>query len=237
MIRISQCALVACAITLLTVTTSSRAQMSVVDFPALANIIQEVNSTQQVLANAQNQLLQAQQTLQTMTGNRGMQLLLSGVARNYLPTSWAPINGAPQGLYVGYPALAASALALVSGNAVLSSQTLGNLSPADQQRIITARNTAAMNQALSREAVSNTSGRFANLQSLISTIGSANDQKGILELHARIGAEQGMLQNEQTKLQSLFQALQADSAAAHEQLQEQVVAGHGQFASRFQPSP
>jgi type IV secretion system protein VirB5 len=237
MSRIDKRALVACALTLLAVTTPSRAQLSVVDFPALANIIQEVNSTQQVLANARNQLLQAQQTLQTMTGNRGMHLLLSNVVRNYLPTSWAPISGAPQGLYASYPALAASALALVSGNAVLSSQALGTLSPADQQRIIAARNSAAMNQALSRDALSNASGRFADLQSLIGTIGSASDQKGILDLQARIGAEQGMLLNEQTKLQSLYQALQADAAAAHEQLQERVIAGHGQFASRFQPTP
>jgi type IV secretion system protein VirB5 len=237
MSRIGQQALIACAVSMLAVTTPSRAQLAVVDLPALANIIQEVQSTQQVLANARNQLLQAQQALQTMTGNRGMQLLLSNVVRNYLPTSWAPINGVPQGLYGSYPALAASALVLVSGNAVLSPQTLGALSPADQQRITTARNSAAMNQALSRDAISNTSGRFADLQSLISTIGSANDQKGILELQARIGAEQGMLQNEQTKMQSLYQALQADAAAAREQLQEQVIASHGQFASRFQPTP
>lgn len=237
MIRIRQRALIACAVSFLAVTTPSRAQLSVVDYPSLSNIIQEIQTTQQVLANARNQLLQAQQALQTMTGNRGMQLLLNNVVRNYVPTNWAPINGAPLGLYASYPALATSALALVSGNAVLSSQTLGTLSATDQQRIITARNSAAMNQALSRDAVSNASGRFADLQSLISTIGSASDQKGILDLQARIGAEQGMLQNEQTKMQSLYQALQADAAAGREQLQEQVVASHGQFASRFQPTP
>ena len=35
---------------------------------------------------------------------------------------------------------------------------------------------------------------------------SAGDQKGILDLQARISAELGMLQNEQTKLQVLAQA-------------------------------
>lgn len=215
----------------------SQAQMAVIDVPALANIIQEVQTTQQVLAAANSQLGQAEQALQTMTGNRGMQLLLGNVMRNYLPTSWTPLSGAPQVLNNMYPALATSVQTLVSGNAVLSPQSLAALSPADQQRIVAARNAAATNQALSRDAVSNASGRFSGLQGLIGTIGVANDQKGILDLHARISAEQGMLQNEQTKLLSLFQASQADAAAAHEQLQEQVVAGHGQFATRFQPTP
>ncbi len=236
MIKIGRIALVCCALSAL-VAAPARAQLAVIDVPALANIIQEVQTTQQVLAAARSQLDQAQQALQTMTGNRGMQLLLGSVVRNYLPTSWSPLNGVPQGLSTSNPALATSVLSLVSGNAVLSPQSLAALSPADQRRIVSARNMAATNQALSRDALSNSSGRFSDLQSLISTIGSASDQKGILDLHARISAEQGMLQNEQTKLQILFQAQQADAAAAREQLQEQVIAGHGQFASRFQPTP
>jgi type IV secretion system protein VirB5 len=235
-ITIRQIALITCAASTLA-TMRSEAQMAVIDIPALANIIQEVQTTQQVLATAHNQLDQAQQALQTMTGNRGMQFLLGSVTRNYLPTSWNPLNGAPQGLSTRYPALATSVQTLVKGNEVLSPQSLAALAPADQQRIVAARNAAATNQALSRDAVANSSGRFSDMQGLIGTIGVANDQKGILDLHARISAEQGMLQNEQTKLQSLFQAAQADAAAAREQLQEQVVAGHGQFASRFQPIP
>ena len=236
MIRVRQIAFFSCAFYAIAA-APARAQMAVIDAPALANMIQEVQTTQQVLTAARSQLDQAQQALQTMTGSRGMQLLLGNVARNYLPTTWSPLNGAPQGLNASYPTLATSVLALVNGNAVLSSQSLAALSPADQQRIVSARNMAATDQALSRDALSNSSSRFSDLQSLIGTIGLASDQKGILDLHARISAEQGMLQNEQTKLQSLFQVQQADAAAAREQMQEQVVAGHGQFASRFQPTP
>ena len=236
MIRILQIAFISCAFYAIAA-APARAQMAVIDVPALANIIQEVQTTQQVLTAARSQLDQAQQALQAMTGSRGMQQLLGSVVRNYLPTTWSPLNGAPQALNASYPALATSVLTLVNGNAVLSSQSLAALSPADQQRIVSARNMAATNQALSRDALSNSSSRFSDLQSLIGTIGVASDQKGILDLHARISAEQGLLQNEQTKLQSLFQVQQADAAAAREQMQEQVVAGHGQFASRFQPTP
>ena len=72
---------------------------------------------------------------------------------------------------------------------------------------------------------------------MIDAIGTATDQKGILDLQARIGAEQGMLENEQSKLQLLFQAAAAEQAAALEQEREQVIAGNGNFSSRFRPVP
>ena len=79
--------------------------------------------------------------------------------------------------------------------------------------------------------------RFAALQSLIAAIPSARDQKGILDLQARINAELGMLQNEQTKLQVLGQATEAMSAVNAQREREQVIVGQGQFSTRFQPAP
>jgi hypothetical protein len=46
-----------------------------------------------------------------------------------------------------------------------------------------------------------------------------------------------MLQNEQTKLQVLAQATEAMSAVNAQREREQVIAGQGQFATRFQPGP
>ena len=65
------------------------------------------------------------------------------------------------------------------------------------------------------------------MQSLINAIPTATDQKGILELQARIGAEQGMLANEHTKLQVLYQAAQADEAASDQRTREQAIASVG----------
>jgi len=72
---------------------------------------------------------------------------------------------------------------------------------------------------------------------LIAAIGSASDQKGILDLQARITAELGMLQNEQTKLQVLAQAGDALDAANAQRSVEQAIAGQGRFETRFQPVP
>ncbi|MEP6886502.1 MAG: type IV secretion system protein [Gammaproteobacteria bacterium] len=217
---------------------SARAQWAVIDVPAIAQLVQEVQTMQQQLETARNQLQSAQQALRAMTGDRGMQLLLSGATRNYLPANWTQLNSLLQGQGTGgYAGLAADVRSAIAANAVLSPQRLALLSPADQQLIQAARQTNATQQALSHAALANASDRFASIQSLIAAISSAADQKAILDLQARIGAEVGMLQNEQTKMQVLYQATQAQESAIQQQAREQVIAGHGRFETRFRPVP
>jgi type IV secretion system protein VirB5 len=94
-----------------------------------------------------------------------------------------------------------------------------------------------MQEALSHAALANASGRFSAIQSHIAAISTAGDQKASLDLQARIAAEMAMLQNEQTKLQVLSEAGQAQEVSLRQQLQERVIDGHGRFATRFQPTP
>jgi type IV secretion system protein VirB5 len=133
--------------------------------------------------------------------------------------------------------LAADVQSNVATNAVLSPQRLATLSPAAQQLIQAARQWGAMRQSISHEALANSSSRFSSLQTLIAKIGSAGDQKSILDLQARINAELGMLQNEQTKLQILNQATLAQESILRQQAQEMAIAGQGRFETRFQPTP
>jgi type IV secretion system protein VirB5 len=226
----------ACFIASLAVTPAAWAQWAVVDAPAIVQLIQEVQTTAQQLQTARAQLLQAQQALQTMTGDRGMEQLLGGTVRNYLPSNWTQVTGALQGSG-GFSALSSDVQSIVMANAVLSPQRLATLSPGGQQLIQNSRQWSAMQQALSHQALSNASSRFAAIQTLIAAISSATDQKGILDLQARISAELGMLQNEQTKLQVLNQATQAQESSLRQLGREQVIDGHGPFVARFQPVP
>jgi len=216
--------------------STARAQLAVIDAPALAQLAQEVQTVRQQLQIAQAQLLQAKQALQSMTGDRGMELLLAGTARNYLPTNSTQLADAAQagGAFTG---LASDVRTAVGVMAVLSPAQLSNLSIADQQQIVAGRQAAALRQALAQEALINASGRFAVIQSLIAAISGASDQKAILDLQARISAELGMLQNEQSKLQILAQATQAQDATNVQRERELVIAGQGRFASRFRPAP
>jgi type IV secretion system protein VirB5 len=228
--------LAACFIASFAAAPAAWAQWAVIDAPAIVQLIQEVQTTAQQLQTAKDQLLQAKQALQTMTGDRGMELLLSGTVRNYLPSNWTQVTGALQGSG-GFSALSSDVQGIVTANAVLSPQRLAALSPGGQQLIQNSRQWSAMQQAVSHQALSNASNRFASIQNLIAAISSAADQKGILDLQARISAELGMLQNEQTKVQVLNQATQAQESSLRLLAREQVIDGHGLFGARFQPLP
>ena len=167
-----------------------------------------------------------------------MQNLLSGTVRNYLPSNMADLTSALSQVNSGYSGLSAAIQAAAQANAVLTAAAAGG---AAGRSAGADRRLALDDRACCRESPAarwrNSSSRFAAIQQLISAIGGATDQKGALDLQARIGAEAGMLQNEQTKLQSLYQVAQAQQWANAQQDREAVIAGHGQFAQRFEPAP
>jgi type IV secretion system protein VirB5 len=128
-------------------------------------------------------------------------------------------------------ALAGPIQTTVNSNAVLTSQQVAALSLAEQRQLNAARRNAALLQVATQQAYSTTSSRFASVQQLINAIPAATDQKGILELQARIQAELGMLQNDSTKLNVLYQAAQAQEWARRLSASEQVIAGVGNLRS------
>lgn len=193
------------------------AQFAVIDVSAIAQLVQQVSLLQQQLTNAEQQLGQAQQQFQSTTGSRGMQNLLAGLNRNYLPTSFSQI---PSGL-------AGPIQRQVGTNAVLTPAQVAALSPPEQAQLSAARGNAALLQVTTQDAYATTSARFASIQQLINAIPTATDQKGILELQARIEAEEGMLQNEATKLTVLYQAAVAQEWARRQNASEQAVTGIG----------
>jgi type IV secretion system protein VirB5 len=227
--------LVACT-ALLGGVPAAQAQFAVIDVASLTQLISEVQTLEQQLATARNQLAQAQAEYQSITGTRGLGQLLSGTPRNYLPANWPTLTGALQGSGA-YPMLAADLQGALRSDTVLSAQQLGALSPAAATQVQAERQSVALLQSVSHEALANSSGRFAALQQLINAIAGATDQKSVLELQARIGAEEAMLQNEHTKLTDLYQGVQAQAWANAQRARELAIAGHGQFDTRFQPHP
>jgi len=231
------CAAVRAAVLALPLIAAQPAQaaLPVIDVASIAQLTTQLRTLQEQLLTARNQLLQAQAELRSMTGGRGMERLLGGTVRNYLPMDWNEVAGALAGAGAGYPAFGADLASLMAANAVLPPQAIAALAPEEQDELAAARRMAALLQAVSRQALARTSERFASLQQLIDAIGAAGDQKAILDLQARITAEQGMLQNEQTKLNILRQAAEAETWAGRERTRERVLAGHGRFDTRFEP--
>jgi type IV secretion system protein VirB5 len=215
---------------------AAQAQIPVIDVASLTQLIMQIQTLEQQLSTARNELAQAQSEYQSITGQRGMQQLLSGTPRNYLPANWPTLAALATGAG-GYPVLGGDIRAALKAVGVLTPQQLAALSSADASQLQAQRQSVALLEAITDTAVANASGRFAALQTLIDAIGSANDQKAILELQARISAEQAMLANEHTKLDELYRGSEAQAWANAQRARELTVAAHGQFAARFQPTP
>lgn len=207
--------------------SAAYAQWAVVDVGAIAQLVQQLQTMQQQLDTARNQLEQQRTHYSAITGSRGMQLLMRRVNRNYLPQDWAALVATAQGAQGAYGALAAEIEAATRANAALSAAQLAALSPAVRADIEATRRTTATMQGLARQALRATSNRFASIEQLIDAISNANDQKAVLDLQARIGAEVAMLANEQSKLEVLRQTAQAESEAQRQRLLERAITDIG----------
>jgi type IV secretion system protein VirB5 len=206
---------------------TAEAQWAVIDVGAINQLVREVTVLREEVSTAESQLAEARSTYAAMTGDRGMEDLLSGLDRNYLPTDWAQLDGVMTGSAPTYGALASSVRGLIAGDAVLSSPELAGMSPIERSDVIADREHAALLQAVTRYALLSASARFAELQRLITAIPTATDQKAILDLQARIAVEEAMVQNESIKLQVLFETTDAEDQAEREEIREESIAENG----------
>lgn len=208
---------------------AAHAQWAVIDVASVDQLIQEVTTLKEALTTAESELAEERSAYAAITGNRGMSTLLSGIDRNYLPGSWSQIQGVLSGSPGSYGALATSLDGLVASNAVLTPSEVAMLSPTEQAQLAASRNSAALLQAMTHQALATTSARFASLQELIDAIPRATDEKGILDLQARISAEATMLQNDDTKLGVLYQVARSEREVDAERAREQAIVGIGSF--------
>ncbi len=237
--RRSLLALIALSIAGVTAAPVAQAQFAVIDVASVAQLMAQVRTLEQQLDTARGHLARAEEQFESMSGRRGMERLLSDTTRNYLPSDWEQVRGLLPAMdgSGGRGALAADVQRAIGAIAVLSAAQRAALTVRERERIDAARQSAALMQVLAHEALATTSNRFATLQQLIDAIPAAADQKAILDLQARIDAEHGMLLNEQTKLQLLYQSAQAEERANAQRMREEIIAGHGRFDQRFQPVP
>ena len=129
----------------------AQAQLAVIDVGAITQLILEVQQLQQALQVAQNTLVQAQQAYAAITGGRGMELLLAGINRNYLPTNWAQLVGAENGGGGAYGALGGDVAATIQRNALVTPDITANFSAAENAQLNARRGAVALQEALARQ--------------------------------------------------------------------------------------
>jgi type IV secretion system protein VirB5 len=212
---------------LLLATGTAQAAWPVIDVGAIAQLVSQLRTMQNQLTAARDQLTEARSTLTSLTGTRGMEQLLSTTARNYLPADWTELADTLTNTSARYGQLAADVQRLITQTSVLPATDLARLTPAQQQLIQNARQNSAGLAALTRAALAASSSRFASLNELIRAIPTATDPKAIYDLQARIAVETGMLQNEATKLQALYQGQAAQDALRAQRIREQGIADAG----------
>lgn len=212
--------LLACAAMLTPVAPARATGIPVIDIAAIMQLIQQIQYWMQQIQLMQNQLNQLQQTYAAMTGPRGMEQLLAGTVRNYLPPEWDEVVRVLDNTTTTYGGLSSQVQAAMAANAVLSSVQMDVMTAQQRKLIDDGRSAAAMLQVLARTAYGNTSQRFGAIQRLIDILGRAGDMKAVIDLQTRVQSEQAMLQNEQTKLQTLYQAAQAEQWAQRQRARE-----------------
>lgn len=225
------------------IATPARAGIPVIDVANLAQAIQQVLSWVQQysqMVEQYNQLVttynQIQQAYNSTVGGRGMEGLmnLSNTARNYLPTDSSEMASVLANTSTTYSGLAARVQAIKSSNGVLTAAQITALGTEAQKALKLGQDNGAGLQMLTEQAQQNSSARYAQLQSLITSIGGASDQKAILDLQGRIQGELAMQQNDNAKTQALYAMAQAQELQRRQLQREATIAGAGTMSGRLQ---
>ena len=91
----------------------------------------------------------------------------------------------------------------------------------------TAATNAATYAGQASRSLEQAQSRFTELSGLVRRVNTATDPKEVMDLNARIGAEQAFLQNEVGKLQVLQQTAQANDALYQQKVKQMAVQSSG----------
>lgn len=203
----------------------------VIDASNLAQQIEQVVAWGKQYEQMMQQIQNLQQQITNSTGSRGFSSVLNSPAfqqaRRMLPQdAQTLLDLAANGSYGN---LANSINTIKQATTTLNSGSFSSAHASDQWAADL--NRAASNKALSMEAYNSAQQRLSNLESLMSQISTTEDPKAIGELQARIATEQGLIQNEQAKIQAMTMLVAAEKQIAEMQARETSIKMGGSVAS------
>lgn len=175
------------------------AGIPVIDVANLTQAIQQVINDITQINNQVQQIVHQRHQLESMTGARNLGTILNNpLLRNYVPPEAHQVINAVNAS--GYSGLTATARALRDQGMVYNC-----LDRSGESRTLCQASLAQpyQQQGLLQDAMKAASGRLAQIESLMSSINATTDQKAVLEIQARIGAENAMLAHELSQVQML----------------------------------
>jgi type IV secretion system protein VirB5 len=176
------------------------------------------------IANQVREYTQLVETYTSLNGIRNMAGLGSGLdmdLRTYMPDGFDEVLDLAGGVSGVYGDLSSSITAIKSAAQITSSATAGFELGSPLEGIFNGRqNQMALNRGLGEATYKQASDRIRTIQQLMAKVDDATDQKDVLDLQARIQAEQAMLQNETIKLSASQQLAKAQEDIANQQIHE-----------------
>ncbi len=175
----------------LLVSTSTYAQMPVIDTTQIQHHLQAIGKLKE-------QIKQLEQQYKAISGTRKLGAIFNNAAfYDYLPPEWATIYRDLQ--EKGYKGLEGEALRIHESSQVFDSC---HFLPAGDQRLAceAQASKAAQDQAFAMQAYEIAQKRVIQIEQLMEAINSTTDLKAITELQGRIAVEQANIQNEKIKL-------------------------------------
>lgn len=203
----------------------------VIDASSLAQQIEQVVAWGKQYEQMMQQIQNLQQQITNTTGSRGFSSVLNSPAfqqaRRMLPQdAQTLLDLAANGSYGN---LTNSINTIKQSTTTLNNGSFSSVHASDQWAADL--NRAASNKALSMEAYNSAQQRLTNLENLMSQISTTQDPKAISELQARIATEQGLIQNEQAKIQAMTMLVAAEKQIAEMQARETSIKMGGSVAS------
>ena len=177
-----------------------RAQgIPVIDIANLIQTLMQVMNDVTKISNQVQQITQLQEQLASINGMRNLgNVFNSPMLRNYVPAeAFTAINAVNTS---GYAGLNTTAKSLRDANMVYNCLDLTGTARTTCQAALAQ---PYQHKGLLQDAMTAATGRLTQIQSLMNQINATTDQKAILELQARIAAENALLAHETSQIQML----------------------------------
>jgi len=178
----------------------SRAQgIPVIDIANLIQTIQQVMNDITKIENQVEQIRQLESQVTSMNGVRNLGTVFNSAGlSNYVPANaFALVNAVDSS---GYGGLTATGKSLRDAGMVYNCLDLAGPARTSCQASLAQ---PYQQKGLLQDAMRAASGRLAQINSLMGQINATSDQKAVLEIQARIGAENALLAHEMSQVQML----------------------------------
>ena len=213
----------AAAIALTVAAGGARAQEIVYDPTAYGKLIEQAQTGLQQLERLKDQVTQAQRLYDGFNQASGVNSLATALSsptlRAVLPDVSTFVNAAKGDL---------SALGQIGARAaqIRNANRLYASAPSDTggQELESAGNRAARDLALGESVADAGAQRLAGLQQLQGALDTAPNARAVMDIQARLSAEQAMIANDQMRLQGLAMSQAAEARLARQREQERIAA-------------